>query len=169
MNEIIALSGKFQKDKYISNNSIDRNSYINQVHQLATDNNYRFFVELKTPYIKHVDRQFTANFYFRDWPRVMRNIKKFYGDGDFVIVNGFRSPFELGVNPHSTGLAIDILVKDKSEADRLMNAAYLTGVPTIIPVGEIEKGQGHIHLDLAPAPKYSYDSGTYTGPWGDTR
>lgn len=169
MKEVLALSGKFQKDKYIANNSMDRINYINEIHRAAERKEYSFFTSLGAPYIKHIDRQYTVNLYFRDWPRVMRNIKNFYGEGMFIVVNGFRSPFELGVNAHSTGLAVDILVESKEEADRLMNAAYLAGVPTIIPVGDIEEGQGHIHLDLAPKPSYAYDAGTYTGPWGDMR
>lgn len=169
MKEVISLSGKFIKDKYIPNNSMTRDVYIGEVNRLAQEKEYSFFVSLDAPYIKHIDRQFTVNFYFKDWLRVIKNIKSFYGPGTFTIVNGFRSPFELGLNPHSTGLALDVLVKDREEADRLMNAAYLSGVPTIIPVGKIDEGQGHIHLDLAPAPRYAYDAGTYTGPWGDVK
>lgn len=169
MQEIISLSGTFKKDKYFPNNSMTRDVYIREVNRLAEEKEYSFFVSLNAPYIKHIDRQFTANFYFKDWLRVMKNIKSFYGPGVFTIVNGFRSPFELGVNVHSTGLALDILVQNREEADRLMNAAYLAGVPTIIPAGKISEGQGHVHLDLAPAPEYAYDAGTYTGPWGGIR
>ena len=166
MNEIINLSGSFIRDKYIPNNSLDRDNFIGEVHRTAEKNDYNFFVELTEDYIKHLDRQFTINFYFRDWPRVMQSIKSFYGPGVFYIVNGFRSPYELGISPHSTGLAIDILVENQEKADRLMNAAYMAGVPTIIPAGNIADGQGHVHLDLAPTPNYVYNSGTYTGPWG---
>lgn len=162
---IINLSGKFQKDKYIPINSTPRDNYIRNVNDLAEAEGYSFFVELTSDYIKHLDRQFTANFYFRDWARILPILKRFYGDGLFYVVNGFRSPFELGVGIHSTGLAMDILVEDQEDADRLMGAAYMTGIPTIIPVGDIRRGQGHIHLDLAPKPTYSYNAGTYNGPW----
>lgn len=167
--EIIDISGRFYKNKYFPNDAGNRDSYIRAVNRLAIQEDYSFFYELDFPFVKHLDRQFTTNFYFRDWQRVMSILKDYYGNGNFHIVNGFRSPFELGVTVHSTGLALDILVNDQEHADRVMGAAYMTGIPTIIPVGEINHGQGHVHLDLAPNAKFSYNAGNYYGPWGDVR
>lgn len=162
-----SLSGTFYRDTYIPNDGITREALIDQVRKNAEESNYSLFIKLKESYVVHLDRQFTINLYFRDWERVMPLLKKHYGDGTFYIVNGFRSPYELGDTVHSAGLAIDILVKDQEDADRLMNAAYLTGIPTIIPAGDIEAGQGHIHLDLARKADFTYNAGTYIGPWGD--
>lgn len=164
---VISLSGSFYKDKYFPVKDIDRGSYIERVNKEAIEKDYSFFIEIKEDYLIHLDRQFTINYYFRDWGRIIPLLKNSYGEGNFYVVNGFRSPHELGVNVHSTGLAIDILVKNQEEADRLMNAAYLIGIPTIIPAGDIRGGQGHIHLDLAPKAPYVYNSGMYMGPWGD--
>ena len=164
--EVIELSGKFYKDKYLPNRELTRDDLIRQVDRLAKKHTYSFFSKIRQPYIVHLDRQFTTNFYFRDWIRIMPILKNYYGEGTFYIVNGFRSPFELGSTVHSSGLAMDILVKDREDAERLMSAAYMTGIPTIIPAGNIAAGQGHVHLDLAPKPNYAYDAGTYHGPWG---
>lgn len=164
---IINLSGDFHLDSYRSNTTNTRNGYIEDIHRIATEENYSFFSELNYHYLKHIDRQFTINFYFRDWVRIIPILKRYYGPGYFYVVNGFRSPYEIGVKPHSTGLAMDILVKDQEDADRLMGAAHMTGIPTIIPVGDIKNGQGHVHLDLAPKAPYVYNAGTYKGPWGD--
>lgn len=164
---ITNIAGKFYRDSYIPNQEITRDMLVNDLHNYSRKNKYPHFVSLEQPYIKHLDRQFTTNFYFKDWQRIIPTLKEYYGEGIFYIVSGFRSPFELGVNVHSTGLAMDILVKDEVDADRLMNAAYMTGIPTIIPAGDIKKGQGHIHLDLAPPPNHVYDAGIYSGPWGD--
>lgn len=161
------LSGRFYKNKYIPNENISRTSLISEIRKNSEETNYSLFVKLNQPYIVHLDRQFTINYYFRDWRRVMPILKEYYGEGTFYIVNGFRSPYELGDTVHSAGLAIDILVDNEEQADRLMNAAYLAGIPTIIPAGDIESGQGHIHLDLAKKANYAYNVGTYTGPWGD--
>lgn len=164
---ITSLSGKFYQDKYIPKEDIGRTTLINEIRKNAEETNYSLFVKINQPYVVHLDRQFTINLYFRDWRRVMPILKKYYGEGTFYVVNGFRSPYELGDNVHSAGLAMDILVKDQEDADRLMNAAYMAGIPTIIPAGDIEKGQGHVHLDLARKAGFTYNAGTYIGPWGE--
>lgn len=166
MKEVINLSGTFYGSEYTPGEFDSRESFISKVNLIAKKKNYSFMKKLNFDYLIHLDRQYTTNLYFRDWERIMPILKSFYGKGNLYVVNGFRSPFELGVNVHSTGLAMDILVDNKEQAERLMNAAYMVGIPTIIPAGDIRRGQGHVHLDLAPKPDHVYDAGTYTGPWG---
>lgn len=165
----VHMSGKINNNKYMRNEDIDRDTLIREIRKNSEETSYSLFVKLNLPYVIHLDRQFTINYYFRDWERVMPLLKEYYGEGTFYIVNGFRSPYELGDTVHSAGLAIDILVENEEHADRVMNAAYLAGIPTIIPAGDISAGQGHVHLDLAEKASYVYNAGTYTGPWGDNR
>lgn len=161
------LLGKFHNNQYLPNNTMGRTTYINEVRKNAEKTNYSLFVKIDEPYLFHLDRQFTINYYFKDWERIIPIMKEFYGEGNFYVVNGFRSPYELGDTIHSSGLAMDILVKNEEDAERLMNAAYMAGIPTIIPAGDIAGGQGHIHLDLARKASFTYNAGTYNGPWGN--
>ena len=113
----------------------------------------------------HLERSDTLNFYHPDFLQTLSCFLHYYGKGELLVLNGFRSPHALGANPHALGIAMDLETKNTVHAYRIMNAAYMAGIPTIIPGGEFAKGEGFIHLDLAPAAMHNYGAGTYEGPW----
>lgn len=156
--------GFFYKDSYRVPD-MDRGHYIRDLHEEAVSSRYQDFSPLGTESFIHRDRSLTIDFYFNDFKRVLQIFKTYYGEGQLVVINGFRSPHEIGEAPHSTGIAIDIHAEDRPHARRIMNAAYLAGIPTIIPNGEFYRGEGYVHLDIAPTADYAYDGGTYKGPW----
>ena len=156
--------GYFYKDSYRAP-EMERGSYIRYLHEEAVSSRYQDFSSLAAKSFIHQDRSLTIDFYFNDFKRVLQIFKTYYGEGQLVVINGFRSPHEIGEAPHSTGIAIDIHAEDRAHARRIMNAAYLAGIPTIIPNGEFYRGEGYVHLDIAPTADYAYDGGTYKGPW----
>ena len=156
--------GFFYKDSYRAPD-MDRGHYIRDLHEEAVSTRYRDFSSLDNPYFKHLDRSLSIDFYFNELKKVLQIFKTYYGEGQLFIINGFRSPHEIGQAPHSVGIAVDIYAEDRAHARRIMNAAYLAGIPTIIPNGEFYRGEGYVHLDIAPTADYAYDGGTYKGPW----
>lgn len=162
---IIQVSrGFFYKDSYRAPD-MERSHYIRDLHEEAVSSRYQDFSPLGSENFIHRDRSLTIDFYFNDFKRVLQIFKNYYGEGQLIVVNGFRSPHEIGEAPHSTGIAIDIHAEDRAHTRRIMNAAYLAGIPTIIPNGEFYRGEGYVHLDIAPTADYAYDGGTYKGPW----
>lgn len=163
-NQVTAARGRFYIDSYV-HPDVPRDLYIRDMHSEITRTRYKDFKELNGHSIRHSDQTGSLNFYFKDLIDALIIMKRYYGPDNLYIINGFRHPEEVGINPHGVGIAVDIHVKNWEQARRVMNAAHIAGIPTIIPSGEIEKGLGHIHLDIAPPANYIYDAGAYTGPW----
>lgn len=156
--------GYFYQDSYRPP-EMDRATYLKLLHDESLSTNYKDFSELSDVDFKHLDRSLSIDFYFNDFRQVLQIFKDYYGEGTLIVTNGFRSPHELGISPHSTGIAMDIHAVDEVQSKRIMNAAFLAGIPTIIPNGEFHRGEGYVHLDIAPTADYAYDGGTYGGPW----
>lgn len=161
---IKAPRGRFFRDNYVVPD-YNRDDYISYLNDEFTANRYANCSPLDSSEFMHSDRSLSIDFYYEDFKRVIRIFKAYYGAGNLVVINGFRSPHEIGVGPHSTGIAIDIHVEDKIQAKKVMDAAFMAGISTIIPNGEYHLGEGYVHLDIAPRADYAYDGGTYKGPW----
>lgn len=159
-----APRGKFYRTSYVAPD-VDRDSYILALHQEAVASHYSYYAALNSDRIKHIDRNDSLDFYTTEMRRVIPLFLDYYGKGKLFVINGFRSPGEIGIYPHSVGIAMDIAAQDKEQADRIMNAAYMAGIPTIIPGGRFESKEGYVHLDIAPKASYIYDAGYYEGPW----
>lgn len=162
--QMYAPRGSFYKDRYVAP-KVDRMEYIDLLDKEGKKTKYAGFSPLDSPDFIHINRTYSIDFYLFDMKRILSIFKNYYGEGKLYVINGFRSPYDIGVNPHSVGIAIDIESENMEQARRIMNAAYMAGIPTIIPNGEFNKGEGYVHLDIAPAPNYIYDAGRYTGPW----
>lgn len=161
---VFAPRGRFYTDRYLAPD-IQRDSFIQSLHEEAVSSNYYFYAAMNNPRLVHLKRHHTIDFYTLEFQRVMSIFLQYYGKGDLVVVTGFRSPWEIGIHPHSVGIAIDIKADTEEQRRRIMNAAFAAGIPTIIPGGEIAKGEGYVHLDLAEKAPYIYDEGIYEGPW----
>lgn len=156
--------GTLYKDSYLAPD-VPRDSYLRDLHREATRTSYLNYSKLQMSDFVHIDRALSIDFYLNDMLEILKIFKRYYGKGTLYIINGFRSPHEVGVTPHSVGVALDIEAKDRAEARKIMNAAYLAGIPTIIPNGEFFRGEGYVHLDIAPKANYVYDGGKFDGPW----
>jgi len=163
--KVRAPKGYFTINKYYPPKNIERKDYLNALFEEMYGENWIEYGPCKSKRVVHRERIDSLNFYHPDLLRALENLFVYYGDGTLYIVNGFRSPLELGAEAHSLGIAIDIEAKNNAESYRIMNAAYMAGFPTIIPGGDFPNGQGYIHLDLAPKAAYNYGMGVYDGPW----
>lgn len=158
-----APRGKFYQDKYIPP-EVGRKGYLNALQDEAVTTNYRQYAPLTSRRITHVDRNGSLNFYTEEMRRAVPIFLHYYGKGELVVINGFRSHWEIGIQAHSVGIAMDIQATTE-QATRIMNAAYMAGIPTILPGGDFLAGEGYVHLDLAEKPPYTYEAGYYEGPW----
>lgn len=156
--------GRFYSDAYV-HPDVPRDIYIRDVYAHAQETRYDGYEAFESDSIHHSDLMGGINFYHPVLIRVLPIMKSYYGQGHLYIINGFRHAEEVGVNSHATGLAVDIHVTSQDQARRLMSAAYIAGIPTILPVGNAQDGSGHVHLDMAPPADFTYDSGKYSGPW----
>lgn len=161
---VYAPRGKFYVDKYLAPD-INRDAFIRALHEEAVATDYELYQPLNNPRLVHLKRHHSIDFYTPEFGRVMAIFLRYYGKGTLFVVTGFRSHGEIGTQPHSVGIAIDLKVESEEQRIRVMNAAYMSGIPTIIPGGEINKGEGFVHLDLAEKAPYIYDEGYYEGPW----
>ena len=156
--------GHFYRDAYVAPD-INRDVYIRQLYTYALDTNFADYTDISGQTFIHSDYTGSLDFYYSDFVDALHIMKSYYGPERLYIINGFRHPSEVGINPHGVGIACDIHVDSWEHARKIMSAAHIAGIPTIIPAGSIENGQGHIHLDLAPTADYTYDAGEYAGPW----
>lgn len=161
--KIVAPRGKFYQDKYVPP-AIGRKDYIHALQEEAVSTNYERYAPLSSRRMSHVDRNNSLNFYTEEMRRVVPILLHYYGKGELVVINGFRSHWDIGIQAHSVGIALDIQAT-AGQATRIMNAAYLAGIPTILPGGDFAAGEGYVHLDLAEKPTYTYEAGYYEGPW----
>lgn len=161
---IYAPRGKFYPTSYVPPR-VERNSYIQSLQDEATTTKYSHYQPLNSERITHINRLDSMDFYTEEMRRVIPMFLTYYGKGRLYAINGFRSPGIIGVHPHSVGIAIDLVADNKEHADRIMNAAFMAGIPTIIPGGNFDTGEGYVHLDIAPKASYTYEAGYYNGPW----
>lgn len=160
-----APKGYFSLNKYHPPQNIAREDYL---HALSLDmqaSDWPNYGPYTSPRVIHRDRIDSLNFYHPDLLRALENFFSYYGGGILYVINGFLSPQKMGATPHSLGIAIDIEAKDNAASYRIMNAAYMSGIPTIIPGGDFARGEGYVHLDLAPKATHNYGAGVYDGPW----
>lgn len=160
-----APKGYFSLNKYHLPKNIGREEYLRVLLEDMQASDWPHYGPYTSPRVVHRERIDSLNFYHPDLLRILENFFSYYGDSTLYVVNGFRSPQELGATPHSLGIAIDIEATSNAESYRIMNAAYMAGFPTIIPGGDFLRGEGYIHLDLAPTAEHNYGAGNYDGPW----
>lgn len=160
-----APKGYFNLNKYHPPKNIGRKEYLFALFEEMSASDWPGYGAYKSMRVVHRDRIDSLNFYHPDLLRALENFFTYYGDGTLYVVNGFRSPLELGAEVHGLGIAIDIEAKNNADSYRIMNAAYMAGFPTIIPGGDFLRGEGYIHLDLAPTAQHNYGAGNYDGPW----
>lgn len=161
---IYAPRGQFYQTSYVVP-KVERDAYIRALNEEAVSSDYLFYQPFKNDRIKHINRNDSIDFYTVEMRRVLPLFLNYYGEGDLFVINGFRSPGTIGIHPHSVGIAVDIKVSGKEQADRVMNAAFMAGIPTIIPGGDFDTNEGYVHLDIAPKALYTYEAGLYNGPW----
>lgn len=161
---LYAPRGKFYPTSYVAPR-VGRDGYIQALHQEAITSDYLFYEPLNNARIKHLNRNDSIEFYTIEMRRVLPMFLTYYGKGELFAINAFRSPGKIGIHPHSVGIAIDLKADSKEHADRIMNAAFMAGIPTIIPGGNFETNEGYVHLDIGPKASYTYEAGYYDGPW----
>lgn len=161
---VYAPRGKFYPTSYLPPR-VERDSYIQALHEEALITKYSHYKSLNNDRITHINRLDSIDFYTEEMRRIIPMFLTYYGKGQLFAINSFRSPGAIGVHPHSVGIAIDLVAENREHADRIMNAAFMTGIPTIIPGGNFDTNEGYVHLDIAPKAKYIYEAGYYDGPW----
>lgn len=161
---VFAPRGKFYPTSYLVPR-VERNSYIQALQDEAYSSNYSYYQPLNSDRIKHINRNDSIDLYTVEMRRVLPLFLTYYGKGLLFAINGFRSPGTIGVQAHSVGIAIDLKADSHEHADRIMNAAFMSGIPTIIPGGNFDTNEGYVHLDIAPKANYTYEAGYYDGPW----
>lgn len=104
--------GVLYKDAYRAPN-ISRDTYIQNLHMEALRTGYLNYSPLNLSEFVHIDRTLSIDFYLNEMTQILSIFKQYYGEGTLYVVNGFRSPHELGIGPHTVGVAIDLEAKDK--------------------------------------------------------
>ena len=160
-----ARRGYFSENRYHAPQDLSREEYLQSLYEEGFAFEWNGYSSYSGMQLVHLERSDTLNFYHPDFLQTLSCFLHYYGKGELLVLNGFRSPHALGANPHALRIAMDLETKNTVHAYRIMNAAYMAGIPTIIPGGEFAKGEGFIHLDLAPAAMHNYGAGTYEGPW----
>ncbi len=161
----VAPRGKITGTRFYPVEGVARDAYIQARYREAEQTRFSDYAAIGQSRFKHLDRVDTLDWYPSDMRRVLSLFFGHYGTGSLYVVNGFRSVLHFGITAHSTGLAVDIQAETREQADRIMHAAYLTGIPNIIPGGDFATGEGYVHLDIAPKTDLNYGAGSYTGPW----
>ena len=83
------------------------------------------------------------------------------------ILSGFRFSPQGLLSPHEAGCAIDIKVTGVEDARKLADVAWQCGFRAIAIGGDIEGGNGFLHLDIGPKSEWGYDDiPVYNGPGG---
>lgn len=159
-----APKGRFTNKKY-KPPSIKREDWLTALNEEAVSTKYRDYGLIENESVTHSSQLNCINWYSNQFIKAFHLFLDVYGKDKLLVRNGFNSPEEFGITPHSTGVAIDLITENEEQSLRIMNAAFKVGIPTIIPAGNTDDGTGHVHLDLAPKANYIYDAGIYNGPW----
>lgn len=157
--------GYFSENRYHAPQELSRSEYLQSLYEEGFAFEWDGYRSYSGGQLVHLERSETLNFYHPDFLQALSCFLHYYGKGELQVLSGFRSPHLFKANPHAVGIALDLEAKDSLQAYRIMNAAYMAGIPTIIPGGEFAKNEGFVHLDLAPAATHNYGAGTYEGPW----
>lgn len=131
----------------------------------AIQTDFKEYQSFDSAQLHHLFRIETLNFYPKDMRLVLQAFLQYYGAGDLFVIQGFRSPHLHGLSVHSAGLAIDIEARDHQHARKICNAGFRAGIPNIVLGGDFSKGEGYVHLDIAPKETFFYNAGAYLGPW----
>lgn len=158
--------GMITKRKFYVINDVSKEDYIISRNIENRNNKYEEFRPFHNNQLIHLDRIDTLNYYPIDMHKVLKLFLEYYGEGNLFVINGFLSAKITGVNAHSVGLAVDILAEDNTQAKKIANAAYATGIKNIVYGGNFNNGNGYVHIDICPEDKFSYGQGVYQGPWG---
>lgn len=155
--------GVFKNGRYYAPD-LNRKIYIQAAQEAAVVSSYADYIPMNEERLPFVDRIHTLNYFHPDFVRALNIALSRYGDGPLVATKGMTPRLDGFLTPHNVGMAIDIAVSTNDERKRLMNAAWLAGIPTIVQAGG-GSTEAHIHLDICPHEPFIYDGEYYEGPW----
>ena len=143
---------------------VDRQTYIRSLQDYAFSTNYINYIEIADTNNIFLNHAETINLFHPDFVQVFNLFRKRYGEDSLYVIKGLSRPDIESPNAHTIGMAIDIKVESENQKNKIMNAAWLVGFPSILQVGG-SSSDGHIHLDLCPYEPFLYDGKLYEGPW----
>lgn len=123
--------------------------------------------KLNPEYFIHIDRHdgFEGNLYMPDAKLAFEIFRLKSKREKLEILSGFRFSPEGMISPHEAGCAIDIRVYGHEDARKLADIAWACGFRAIAVGGDLEKGNGFLHLDIGPKSEWGYDDiPVYNGP-----
>lgn len=147
---------------------VERLPYMTQVYHYARDTKYYYFKPLESSRIHFLESNDHLNLFHPDLIKVFNNFLLGYKYTNILVVRGLSVPNDENINPHNTGMAIDILARTTEEKNHIMNTAWSVGIPNIVQAGD-DTSDIHIHLDILPKAEWTYNGFYYEGPWSLSR